>query len=322
MRGLPLLEECEVVKNELVVLPDEAAGVSAVRRLRLALLASPNAALGVDGALGEVVKIRCAGGPFKVRSYCVVSPPGLVGAFEIVVRIYAERAGMSAALAKLQVGERVSVCVHGPLLWKVSKPLRPAALVGAVAFGVGITKVVPVLAAALASGAVHNAVLVWANRVERELAMLPELAALLAAHRDRLTVVHVLPKREQPGAETFAPNERVVGGRVGSALLEDVFSPWKARAGDAAFIAVGSKPSIKATWRMLKSLGFTRSLQGPKRLRLAQPRTTAKAAGSATGSAAGPAVGDPASPVAAPAASSKTCPAAGSAAASAELSRM
>jgi NAD(P)H-flavin reductase len=319
MRALPLFEACEVVSNVLVVAEDAAAGVSAVRRLRLALVAAPHAALGVDGALGEVVKIRCSGGPVKPRSYCVVSPPGLVGVFDVVVRVYAERAGVSAALGKLQAGERVSVCVHGPLFWKVSKPLRPAALVGAIAFGVGITKVVPVLAAALAGGAVQQAVLVWANRVARELTMLPELAALLAAHRDRLTVVHVLPKREQPGAGSLAPNERIVGGRADSALLEEIFSPWKTRAGDAAFIAVGSKPSIKAAWRMLKGLGFSRQLQGANRLRLAQPRASAASAGAPTGPAAGsaacPAAGTEAGPPAGP-------PAGPSAGPARELSKM
>ena len=297
---MPLYEACEVVSNELVVAEDAAAGVFAVRRFRLALLAAPHAALGIDGARDESVKLKLSGGPYRPRNYSVVSPPGLVGAFDLVVRIYADRPGASAALGKLQVGERVSVCVHGPLMWKLSRPLRLAPLVGAVAFGVGITKVASNLAAALAGGAVQQVVLVWANRVERELAMLPEIAALLAAHRDRLTVVHVLPKREQPVQGSLAPNERVMYGRVDSALLDEVFSPWKTRAGDAAFIAAGSKPSIKAARRMLKDLGFARKLHGAKRLRLARPRASTASAGPVAGPTTGPVPAPAAGPAAGP----------------------
>ena len=114
-----------------------------------------------------------------------------------------------------------------------------------VAGGSGITPVMSIVRTALDEGS-GRLVLLYANRDERSVIFARELAALAAAHPDRLQVVHWLES---------------VQGLPSPAQLRAFAAPYD---GWDAFVC-GPAPLMKATIGVLKELGFPRERRHQER---------------------------------------------------------
>mmetsp|Transcript_4216 Transcript_4216/g.10705 ORF Transcript_4216/g.10705 Transcript_4216/m.10705 type:complete len:295 (+) Transcript_4216:102-986(+) len=243
--ALPFFRRCKVLETEELVPAAERR--FAAKRLRFEL--PEGVALGVDGAKAEVVKIRRG---LRMKSYCVVTDPDAKGYFDVVVRVFSNRNGVSAMLGQLKAGDTADVAIWGPLWYKSSKEMTRTPLVGMVAFGVGITKILPALQQRLKEDGVERIIVLWQNTSpgDRPLLRGDEVALEKLAASDKVVVRHIYSR------ERGNEQEGDLFGRIDRAILGNVFAEFADRKSDASFLCVGSKPAMFKTQADLKFLGY------------------------------------------------------------------
>mmetsp|Transcript_5370 Transcript_5370/g.8318 ORF Transcript_5370/g.8318 Transcript_5370/m.8318 type:complete len:272 (+) Transcript_5370:274-1089(+) len=245
--GIPFFREFVLESTEVLV--PERPGSYQVRRLRFKL--PEGAALGIDTHKGEVVKIKRKR-IGKARSYCVTSARDQVGYFDIVVKVYGDRNGISAYLGSLGPGESALFTHLGFGPWggtKIRKRISPpSGFLGTISYGIGITKILPVLREELKSPTLKKAILLWANRSTLDLTLEDEVETLVKQYgSDRLEVKHIFSREEGiPGT---------LHGRINEDVLKQVFAQFDQA--DSRFLVVGSKAMMKNTYKELTKSGFS-----------------------------------------------------------------
>jgi ring-1,2-phenylacetyl-CoA epoxidase subunit PaaE len=159
---------------------------------------------------GQHLTIRTAlAGDDVRRSYSICSPAGS-GVLRVAVRRLPGGAFSEHALEVLRPGDVLDVMTPSGRFVTELDPARRRHY-GCVAAGSGITPVLSVVATALAIEPLSSVTLVYANRTQRSVMFLEELADLKDTYPGRLQLVHVL-SREPQQAELLSG--RLDGPRV------------------------------------------------------------------------------------------------------------
>jgi len=195
----------------------------------------------VELSHGEVVKVDTD--IKKPTSYSISDKRPDVGEFDLTIKIY-EGARVGGLLDALKPGETVG-------MWKKpsSNRVQAGTHVGLIAFGVGITEILPVAESQLSSPGVQSVVVLWASRTRGDTFWEDRIAALKAKHGDRFELVHALSREKAPGA---------MYGRVSVPMMRQVFvDRWGAvDPAGMRFLSVGTKQMMRGTREMLEEMGF------------------------------------------------------------------
>lgn len=194
--------------------------------------------MAVDLSVGEVVKVETD--VKKPTSYSLSDKRADRREFDLTVKIY-PGGRVSGLLDALQPGETVGMWKKPS--WNVA---QAGTHVGMIAFGVGITEVLPVAEAQLSNPEVRRVVVLWQSRSRQD-----TFSALKAKHGEQFKLVHALSREKAPGA---------MYGRVSVPMIHQVFlEPWGAAGADTAsmrFLTVGTKEMMWGAEEMLWELGF------------------------------------------------------------------
>ena len=218
--------------------------------------------LGVRIDHGDIVKVCVPN--YKPKSYSMSAER--VGEFDITVKIY-PNGRASGYLNNVHVGETIDVFRKG------SKVRHPGNKVGLVAYGVGITEILPMAMAELRKMDAQSVVLLWASRTYGDTFWHEQLRMLKEEHGERFEYVLILSREEREG---------VLRGRITQDVLRKVFvEKWqgeeegeeeggktmeKKEEKDGSekemwehsvrFLAIGTKEMMRSTDAMLESIGF------------------------------------------------------------------
>ena len=153
-----------------------------------------------------------------VRPYTPVSTNAMVGAFQLMVKVYPNGA-MSQQLARLPIGASVDF-KHIKFNVKLQYPFRARKIVMLVG-GTGIAPMLQALHALL--GTPHDrseTTVLYSSKLERDILARGTLDAWEAAHPDRLRVRHTLTREPEAGSGWTGRR-----GRIDAALLREHLPP-------------------------------------------------------------------------------------------------
>lgn len=197
--------------------------------------------------MGDVVKMVIPN--YKPKSYSMSALREEEGEFDVTLKVY-PNGRASGYLDRLKVGS-----VTNAFGMRSGRTRNPGRFFGAVAYGVGITEILPVAAAELAKGDAEKVVVLWANRTMGDTFWHDRIKHLEEKYGDRFEMVYILSREDPP--------PRMLQGRINPTVLQSVFEPRLAEAKidrkDARFLAVGTKEMIYETGQMFGSIGFPMS---------------------------------------------------------------
>lgn len=197
--------------------------------------AKAHSAVRVD--LGDVVKMVIPG--YKPKSYSMSALRD--NEFDVTLKVY-PNGRASGHLDRLQVGESVN-----SFGINAGKRRNPGAFVGMVAYGVGITEVLPVAQAELEKGDAKKVILLWASRTMDDTFWHDDIEALMKKYPDNFEIVHILSREKK---------DDCLHGRIDSSVLEKVFDVPKEERDEARFLSVGTKEMMRMTDKMFSQIGF------------------------------------------------------------------
>lgn len=170
-----------------------------------------------------------------VRPYTPVSTNAMLGAFQLLVKIYPD-GDVSQHLAKMREGETVEF-KHIPVNVKIQYPF-PAKKVVMLVGGTGVTPMIQALHALLGTRTdTTDITLVYSNKEQRDILERATLEAWAAAHSHRFRITHTLT-REPPGSSWAGRR-----GRVDRSLLQQLLPAPS----DDVLIFVCGPPSMYET---------------------------------------------------------------------------
>ena len=202
--------------------------------------------LGCRIDFGDVVKVCVPG--YKPKSYSMSAMRP--GEFDITFKVY-PNGRASGYLDSIKVGETIDVFVKG------QKTRNPGSRVGLIAYGVGITEILPMAAAELSKPEAQSVILLWASRRVGDTFWHGQLNNLKTKYGDKFEFITILSREEGEGS---------LHGRVTANVLSSVFvNRWGIEPGGnnyeerahVRFLAIGTKEMMRATDLMFESLGFT-----------------------------------------------------------------
>jgi NAD(P)H-flavin reductase len=205
--------------------------------------APPGFGLRID--YGDTIKVCVPG--YKPKSYSMSACRA--GEFDITFKVY-PGGRASGYLDSLAVGSSMDCFVAG------NKERSAGAFVGLVAFGVGITKAMPLAAAELAKPDVTSVQLLWCSKTRGDTFWLAQAAELAAVHPGRFELVETFTREGVAGARR---------GRVNLTMLAEVFDgAWGTGAGcanegrraEVRFLSVGTKAMMHDLDAMLGEIGY------------------------------------------------------------------
>ena len=219
--------------------------------------------LGVRIDHGDTVKVCVPN--YKPKSYSMSAER--VGEFDITVKIY-PNGRASGYLNQVHIGETIDVFRKG------SKVRHPGNKVGLVAYGVGITEILPMAVAELRKKDAQSVVLLWASRTYGDTFWHEQLRSLKEEHGERFEYVLILSREEKEGVlhgritpdvlqkvfvEKWQGGEEEgeeEGGKTTERKVEQDGSEEEMREHSVRFLAIGTKEMMRSTDAMLESIGF------------------------------------------------------------------
>lgn len=187
----------------------------------------------LDLPVASCVLVRATvGGEEVVRPYTPVSDATMVGAFELMIKVYAE-GRMSRHIDSLAVGDRLDF--KGPFL-KVEYTPQYKRRIGMLAGGSGITPCLQILNEVVRNADDRTEVtLLYSNKTGADVLALEELERAAAA-KPNVRVVHFITREEAPSGGRRA-------GRIGRAAVEEFMPP---PADDSVVMLCGPPPFMQA----------------------------------------------------------------------------
>lgn len=194
---------------------------------------------------GDVVKMVIPG--YKPKSYSLSAVRPEKNEMDITIKVY-PNGRASGYLDRLRVGDTVN-----SFGMRSRRSRNAGKFFGGVAYGVGITEILPVAEAELKKGDAEKVVVLWASRTSNDTFWLDKIAKLEIQYPEKFEMVHIYSREEHP-------DPRVLKGRIDPQVLANVFMPRIENAHiskkDARFLAVGTKEMIGLTGRMLGNIGY------------------------------------------------------------------
>lgn len=167
---------------------------------------------------GDAMKFRF---PEKTKAYsvCRESP----GEFDVCVKMYP--GGLASGhFAAMAIGGSIDCFVHRKGS-RVSRDRRPGSHVALVAWGVGITEILPLAACELAQPEAESVRVLWASRSKGDCWFWrDQVDALKAMYPDRFSFVEIFSRDPEHAAATGA-----MQGRVTAEVLREVFDEYWVR---------------------------------------------------------------------------------------------
>lgn len=195
---------------------------------------------------GDVVKMVIPG--YKPKSYSLSAIRPEKNEMDITIKVY-PNGRASGYLDRLKVGDTVN-----SFGMRSRRSRNAGRFFGGIAYGVGITEILPVAEAELKKGDAEKVVVLWASRTSKDTFWLDNIAKLERQYPDKFEMVHIYSREE-------SPNPHVLKGRIDPQVLAQVFIPRVKKsnisAKDARFLAVGTKEMIGLTGMMLGKIGFS-----------------------------------------------------------------
>eukprot|EP00555_Chaetoceros_dichaeta_P001419 CAMPEP_0198277088 /NCGR_PEP_ID=MMETSP1447-20131203/65663_1 /TAXON_ID=420782 /ORGANISM="Chaetoceros dichaeta, Strain CCMP1751" /LENGTH=361 /DNA_ID=CAMNT_0043972083 /DNA_START=136 /DNA_END=1222 /DNA_ORIENTATION=- len=134
---------------------------------------------------------------------------------------------------------------------------NPGSFFGGIAYGVGITEILPVARAELEKGDSTKVVVLWAGRTRMDLFWKDQIKEMEERYgKERFEIVYIFSREEEEVEE-----ERVLYGRINKDVLRDVFETRLLGCEgltqeDARFLVIGTKPMMRMTEGLLGDIGY------------------------------------------------------------------
>lgn len=188
---------------------------------------------------------------YKAKSYSVSAERP--GEFDLTIKIY-PHGRASGYLNSLAIGDTVEC-------WcKSNKPRNPGTHVGLIAYGVGITEILPMAAAELAKPDASQVRMLWASKTRGDTFWRDQIAALEREFPTQFSFVEIVSRDPD-----YAERVGALQGRVTAEAMRLVFDAYwgtdpdgpnaSARSG-VRYLNVAEKKLIKQTNRLWAELGY------------------------------------------------------------------
>lgn len=206
-------------------------------------MAIPHNDIRID--LGDVVKMVIPG--YKPKSYSLSAIRPEENEMDVTIKVY-PNGRASGFLDRLKVGETIN-----SFGMSARKSRNSGKFFGGIAYGVGITEILPVAEYELKKGDAEKVVVLWASRTSEDTFWHEKINQLEQEYPNKFEIVQIYSREESPDAA-------VLKGRIDPIILQEVFEPRMNKANinkeDARFLAVGTKAMISLTGTMLTKIGY------------------------------------------------------------------
>lgn len=206
-------------------------------------LAIPHSDIRID--LGDVVKMVIPG--YKPKSYSVSAYRPKTNEMDVTIKVY-PNGRASGHLDRLKIGSTINT-----FGMSARKKRNSGKFFGGIAYGVGITEILPVAEFELKKGDAEKVVVLWASRTSKDVFWQDKITKLEKEYPDKFEMVQIYSREE-------SPDPAILKGRINPLILQEVFEPRiekaKIKKDDARFLAVGTKSMISLTGTMLTKIGF------------------------------------------------------------------
>lgn len=194
---------------------------------------------------GDVIKMVIPN--YKPKSYSLSAIRPEQNEMDVTIKVY-PNGRASGFLDRLSIGDSIN-----SFGMQSGRSRNPGKFLGLIAYGVGITEILPVAEAELEKGDSEKVVVLWASRTSEDLFWADKVKELEENYPDKFEMVYIFSREE-------SPNEAILKGRIDPSVLQEVFEPRMEKANighkDARFQAVGTKEMIALTGSMLTKIGY------------------------------------------------------------------
>jgi len=194
---------------------------------------------------GDVLKMVIPN--YKPKSYSLSDMRPEVNEMDVTLKVY-PNGRASGFLDRLQIGDEINT-----FGMQSTRDRNPGKFFGGIAYGVGITEILPVAEAELKKGDAEKVVVLWASRTSDDTFWKDKVEKLEMTYPDNFEMVYMFSREDSPD-----PN--ILKGRIDPLVLQEVFVPRIEKSNltkkDARFQAVGTKEMINMTGTMLGKIGF------------------------------------------------------------------
>jgi len=200
--------------------------------------------------MGEVVKMVIPN--YKPKSYSMSALRASDKEFDLTVKMY-PNGRASGHLDRLQIGDTT----HAFGMRNLTRMRNPGSFFGGIAYGVGITEILPVARAELEKGDSTKVVVLWAGRTRMDLFWKDQIKELEERYgKERFEMVYIFSREKEEVEE-----ERVLYGRINTDVLREVFETRLLeceglKQEDARFLVIGTKPMMRMTEGLLGDIGY------------------------------------------------------------------
>lgn len=194
---------------------------------------------------GDVIKMVIPN--YKPKSYSLSALRPEQNEMDITVKIY-PNGRASGFLDRLKIGDHIQ-----SFGMRKNTTRNPGKFFGGIAYGVGITEIIPVAEAELRKGDAEKVVVLWASRTSEDTFWGDKIEELKQTYGDKFEMVHIHSREVKSD-----PN--VLHGRIDPSVLQNVFETRMKKAHinreNARFLAIGTKEMMFMTDQMLNKIGY------------------------------------------------------------------
>jgi len=207
-------------------------------------LAIPHNDIRID--YGDVIKMVIPG--YKPKSYSLSAIRPEENEMDITIKVY-PNGRASGFLDRLKIGDTInSFGMSGRRSRNAGK------FFGGIAYGVGITEILPVAEAELKKGDAEKVVVLWASRTATDTFWSIKVRELEKLYPNKFEMIYIYSREN-------SDDPSVLKGRIDQKVLREVFEPRIKNSNidkkDTRFLAVGTKYMISMTDSMLNDIGFS-----------------------------------------------------------------
>lgn len=203
---------------------------------------------------GDVIKMVIPN--YKPKSYSVSSLRLGDNELDITFKVY-PNGRASGYLDNIEVGGYINTFgMHS------GRVRNPGKLIICIAFGVGITEVLPVAELELLEGEAQKVLILWASRTAEDVFWKRKIMELEAKYPNRFEIIYILSREESDPsvvAESLKCRE-IIYSRLCRNLLKDLITPrmkqLNVSSEDVRFLPIGTSDMMNVTNEMLTEAGF------------------------------------------------------------------
>jgi len=194
---------------------------------------------------GDVIKVVVPN--YKPKSYSLSDLRPEANEMDITVKVY-PNGRASGFLDRIKIGENMNSFGMSP-----GRTRNAGKFFGGIAFGVGITEILPVAEAELKKGDAEKVVVLWASKTSADTFWLDRIAQMGRKYGNKFEMIYIYSRED-------SSDPSILKGRINPSILKDVFERRLRKANipnkDARFLAIGTRHMMYLTAEMLSNIGF------------------------------------------------------------------